>query len=60
MQDPKDFKTEQHLNAILLREAKLAVKNYEAYLLDKITSKDLADKMQSLSHIVKRREEYQK
>ena len=60
MQDPKDFKTEQHLNAILLREAKLAVKNYEAYLLDKITSKDLADKMQSLSHIVKRIEEYQK
>ena len=60
MQDPKDFKTEQHLNAILLREAKLAVKNYDAYLLDKITSKDLADKMQSLSHIVKRIEEYQK
>lgn len=60
MQDPNDNKTEQHLYTILYREAKLAVKNYEAYLLDKITSKNLADKMLSLSHIVKRIEDYQK
>jgi len=60
MQDPNDNKTEQHLYTILFREAKLAVKNYESYLLDKITSKDLADKMLSLSHIVKRIEDYQK
>lgn len=60
MQDPKDSKTEQHLNSILLREAKLAVKNYENYLLEKITSKDLADKMLNLAHIVKRLEDYYK
>jgi hypothetical protein len=60
MQDPKDLKTEQHLYTILFREAKLAIKNYENYLLDRITSKELADKMLSLSHIVKRLEEYQK
>lgn len=59
MQDPKDLKTEQHLNAILLREAKLAIKNYESYLLDKITSKELAAKLQSLSHIIRRIEDYQ-
>lgn len=60
MDDPKDIKTEQHLNAILLREAKLAVKNYELYLLDRISSKDLAAKITSLSHIIKRIEDYQK
>lgn len=60
MEDPKDLKTERHLYAILLREARLAVKNYEGYLLDKITSKDLADKMQSLSHILKRIQDYEK
>ena len=60
MDDSKDIKTEQHLNAILLREAKLAVKNYEMYLLDKITSKELAGKISSLSHIIKRIEEYHK
>jgi hypothetical protein len=60
MDEEKDSKTEQHLNSILFREAKLVIKNYEKYLLDKISSKDLADKMLSLSHIVKRIEDFQK
>lgn len=60
MEDSKDSKTEKHLNSILLREAKLAIKNYESYLLDRITSKELAEKMLSLSHIVKRLEDYYK
>jgi hypothetical protein len=60
MDEEKDIKTEQHLNSILFREAKLVIKNYEKYLLDKISSKDLADKMLSLSHIVKRIEDFQK
>jgi hypothetical protein len=56
--DSKDPKVERHLNTILLREAKLIVKNYEYYLLDKITSKQLAEKMLSLSHIIKRIEDF--
>ena len=60
MEDSKDSKTEKHLNSILLHEAKLAIKNYESYLLDRITSKELAEKMLSLSHIVKRLEDYYK
>ena len=60
MDEAKDQKTEKHLNAILLREAKLAIKNYESYLLDKITSKVLAEKFESLSLIIKRIENYQK
>lgn len=54
MEDFKDLKTERHLNALLLREAKLLIKNYEAYLLDKMTSKDLATEMLNLTHIIKR------
>lgn len=60
MTDDQDYKTERHLYTILYREAKLAIKNYEAYLRDQITSKELADKMLSLSHIVKRLDDYQK
>lgn len=54
MEDFKDLKTERHLNALLLREAKLLIKNYEAYLLDKMTSKDLATEMLNLTHIIQR------
>jgi hypothetical protein len=54
MEDFKDLKTERHLNALLLREAKLLIKNYEAYLLDKMTSKELATEMLNLTHIIQR------
>ena len=54
MEDFKDLKTDRHLNALLLREAKLLIKNYEAYLLDKMTSKDLATEMLNLTHIIQR------
>jgi len=37
-----------HLYAVLFRESKLIVSNYEIYLKDKITSKELAQKMLSL------------
>jgi hypothetical protein len=37
-----------HLYAVLFRESKLIVSNYEKYLKDKITSKELAQKMLSL------------
>lgn len=58
MENQKDPKVEKHLNTILLREAKLIVKNYEAYLLDRITSKQLAEKMLSLSHIIERIDDF--
>lgn len=56
----EDLKTERHLNTLLLREARLIIKNYESYLLDKITYKTLAEKMLSLAHIVKRVDEFNK
>jgi hypothetical protein len=37
-----------HLYAVLFRESKLIVSNYEKYLKDKITSKELAQKMLNL------------
>ena len=37
-----------HLYAVLFRESKIIVSNYEKYLKDKITSKELAQKMLSL------------
>ena len=61
MEEPEDLlKTERHLNTLLLREARLIIKNYEFYLLDKITSKALAEKMLSLAHIIKRVDEFNK
>ena len=39
--DPKKI---NHLYAILFREAKLILSNYEKYLQDKLTSKELAQK----------------
>jgi hypothetical protein len=58
--EEKDFKSEKHLNTLLLREAKLAIKNYEAYLLDKISSKELANKFTNLSLIIQRLEDWHK
>jgi hypothetical protein len=52
-----DSKSFDHLHAILLREAKIILSKYEDYLRDKITSKELANKMLSLRDAVKRIEE---
>lgn|GEM_PF-2356872 len=61
MEEPEDLlKTERHLNTLLLREARLIIKNYESYLMDKMSSKTLAEKMLSLAHIVKRVDEFNK
>lgn len=49
-----------HLYAILFRESKLILSNYESYLRDKITSKQLAEKMLSLRDAIKRIEEENK
>jgi hypothetical protein len=49
-----------HLYAILFREAKLIVSNYEKYLKDKITSKELAQKMLSLRDALNRIEDVNK
>jgi hypothetical protein len=46
-----------HLYAVLFREAKIIVAKYEDYLKEKITSKDLAQKMLSLRDAIKRIEE---
>ena len=55
--DPKKI---DHLYAILLREAKIILANYERYLRDKITSKDLAQKMLSLRDAIIKIEEENK
>ena len=55
--DPKKI---SHLYAILCREAKLILSNYEKYLQDKLTSKELAQKMLSLRDAIKRIEEENK
>jgi hypothetical protein len=52
-----DSKSSDHLHAILFREAKIIISKYEDYLRDKITSKELANKMLSLRDAVKRIEE---
>jgi hypothetical protein len=52
-----DSKNSDHLHAILFREAKIILSKYEEYLRDKITSKELANKMLSLRDAVKRIEE---
>jgi len=52
-----DSKSSDHLHAILFREAKIILSKYEEYLRDKITSKELANKMLSLRDAVKRIEE---
>jgi len=52
-----DSKSSDHLHAILFREAKIILSKYEEYLRDKITSKELANKMLSLRDAVKKIEE---
>lgn len=43
-----------HLYAVLFREAKIILSKYEDYLRNKITSKELAQKMLSLRDAIKR------
>ena len=52
-----DSKSSDHLHAILFREAKIILSKYEEYLRDKITSKELANKMLSLRDAIQRIEE---
>jgi hypothetical protein len=54
---PEDNKNQIHLQAVLFREAKLIVANYELYLKEKISSKELAQKMLNLRDAIKRIEE---
>ena len=49
-----------HLYAVLFRESKIIVASYEKYLKEKITSKDLAQKMLSLRDAVIRIEDTNK
>lgn len=55
-----DTKKVDHLYAILFREAKIIISNYEKYLKDKLTSKELAQKMLSLRDAIQRIEEANK
>jgi hypothetical protein len=55
--DPKKI---EHLYAILFRESKIIVANYERYLNEKISSKELAQKMLSLRDAVLRIEDSNK
>jgi len=52
-----DSKSSDHLHAILFREAKIILSKYEDYLRDKITSKELANKMLNLRDAIQRIEE---
>ena len=52
-----DSKSSDHLHAILFREAKIILSKYEDYLRDKITSKELANKMLNLRDAIHRIEE---
>lgn len=49
-----------HLYAILFREAKLIISNYEKYLRNQITSKELAQKMINLRDALIKIEEQNK
>jgi hypothetical protein len=55
-----DTKKIDHLYAILFREAKIIISNYEKYLQDKLTSKELAQKMLSLRDAIQSIEEANK
>lgn len=50
-------KKHAHLHAVLFRESKIILSNYEDYLRCKISSKELAQKMLSLRDAIKRIEE---
>jgi len=43
-----------HMYAVLFREAKIILSNYEDYLRSKITSRDLAKKMLNLRDAIQR------
>lgn len=43
-----------HMYAVLFREAKIILSNYEDYLRDKMTSKELAKRMLNLRDAIKR------
>lgn len=55
-----DDKKIHHLYAVLFREAKIIVSNYEKYLRNQITSKELAQKMLNLRDALIRIEEQNK
>jgi len=55
--EPKNM---DHLYALLFREAKIIISNYEKYLKDKMTSKELAQKMMSLRDAILRIEDANK
>jgi len=56
----EDFKKIEHLYAVLFRESKIILANYEKYLKDKISSKELAQKMLNLRDAIIRIEEANK
>lgn len=47
-----DSKKIEHLYAILFRESKIIISNYERYLNEKISSKELAQKMLILRDVI--------
>jgi hypothetical protein len=53
-----DSKSPDHLYAVLFREAKIILSKYEEYLRDRISSKDLAQKMLNLRESIQRIEQY--
>lgn len=50
--DEQNTKRADHLYALLFREAKIILSKYEDYLRNKITSKELAQKMLSLRDVL--------
>jgi hypothetical protein len=56
----EEQKSIDHMYAILFRESKIIVSSYEKYLKEKITSKELAQKMLSLRDAVIRIEDSNK
>ena len=52
--DGQDTKRFDHLYAILFREAKIIISKYEEYLRNKISSKELAQKMLSLREAIQK------
>jgi hypothetical protein len=55
-----DQKRQDHLYAVLFRESKIIISNYEKYLKDKISSKELAQKMLNLRDAIIKIEEANK
>jgi hypothetical protein len=55
-----DQKKIDHLYAVLFRESKIILSNYEKYLRDKITSKELAQKMLNLRDAIQHIEDANK